>query len=72
MMGGVDDISHLVTHHLKWEFLGIDVANGYTISVIDTIKDMRERLPDATIVAGNVVTASRYDTRTNSCWCRYC
>ena len=57
MMGGVDDISHLVTHHLKWEFLGIDVANGYTISVIDTIKDMRERLPDATIVAGNVVTA---------------
>ena len=28
MMGGVDDISHLVTHHLKWEFLGIDVANG--------------------------------------------
>ena len=57
MMGGVDDISHLVTHHLKWEFLGIDVANGYTISVIDTIKDMRKRLPDATIVAGNVVTA---------------
>ena len=57
MMGGVDDTSHLITHHLKWEFIGIDVANGYTISVVDSIRDMRERLPDATIVVGNVVTA---------------
>ena len=57
MMGGVEDVSHLVIHHLKWEFLGIDVANGYTISVIEAIKDMRQRLPDTTIVAGNVVTA---------------
>ena len=57
MMGGIDDITTLTTHNLKWDFIGIDVANGYTISVIDTIKDMRERLPDATIVAGNVVTA---------------
>ena len=57
MMGGVDDISHLITHHLKWEFIGIDVANGYTISVVDSIRDMRERLPDSTIVVGNVVTA---------------
>jgi GMP reductase len=54
MMGGVD---HLITHHLKWEFIGIDVANGYTISVVDSIRDMRERLPDSTIVVGNVVTA---------------
>ena len=57
MMTGVDDIQHMITHHLKWEFIGIDVANGYTISVIDAIKDIRMRLPDATIVAGNVVTA---------------
>ena len=42
---------------LKWEFIGIDVANGYTISVVDSIRDMRERLPDSTIVVGNVVTA---------------
>ena len=39
------------------KFICIDVANGYTISVIDAIKDIRMRLPDATIVAGNVVTA---------------
>ena len=57
MMSGIDDINHLITHHLKWEFIGIDVANGYTISVIDAIKDIRMRLPEATIVAGNVVTA---------------
>ena len=57
MMSGVDDIQHMITHHLKWEFIGIDVANGYTISVIDAIKDIRMRLPEATIVAGNVVTA---------------
>ena len=57
MMSGVDDIQHLITHHLKWEFIGVDVANGYTISVIDAIKDIRLRVPQATIVAGNVVTA---------------
>ena len=57
MMGGVDDTSHLITNHLKWEFIGIDVANGYTISVVDAIRDMRERLPDSSIVVGNVVTA---------------
>lgn len=57
MMGGVDDTSHLITNHLKWEFIGIDVANGYTISVVNAIRDMRERLPDSTIVVGNVVTA---------------
>ena len=57
MMCGIDEINHLITHHLKWEFIGIDVANGYTISVIDAVKDIRMRLPDATIVAGNVVTA---------------
>ena len=46
MMSGLDEIEHLITHHLKWEFIGIDVANGYTISVIDAIKDIRMRLPN--------------------------
>ena len=57
MMGGLDDIGHLVINHLKWNFIGIDVANGYTISVINAVKDLRTRLPNSTIVAGNVVTA---------------
>ena len=41
MMSGLDDITIMITHHLKWDFIGIDVANGYTISVIDAIKDIR-------------------------------
>ena len=57
MMGGIDDVGDLVINNVKWDFIGIDVANGYTISVIDAIKDIRMRLPEATIVAGNVVTA---------------
>ena len=57
MMGGIDDVGHMVIHHLKWNFVGIDVANGYTISVINAVKDLRLRLPNSIIVAGNVVTA---------------
>jgi len=57
MMAGLDDLTMLTIHNTKWEFIGIDVANGYTISVIDGIKSLREHIPDATIVAGNVVTA---------------
>ena len=57
MMGGIDDVTTMITHNLKWDFIGIDVANGYTISVINAIKDIRSQVPEATIVAGNVVTA---------------
>ena len=57
MMGGIDTVGHMVIHHLKWNFVGIDVANGYTISVINAVKDLRLRLPNSIIVAGNVVTA---------------
>ena len=57
MMGGIDDVGNMVIHHLKWNFVGIDVANGYTISVINAVKDLRLRLPNSIIVAGNVVTA---------------
>ena len=57
MMGGIDDITTLTTHNLKWDFIGIDVANGYTISVIEAVKSLRYHVPDATIVVGNVVTA---------------
>ena len=57
MMTGLDDITSLVINQVKWDMIGIDVANGYTISVIDAVKDIRQRCPEATIVAGNVVTA---------------
>ena len=38
-------------------FVGLDVANGYTINFVESIKQLRDQLPNATIIAGNVVTA---------------
>jgi len=38
-------------------FVGLDVANGYTINFVESIKHLRNYLPNATIIAGNVVTA---------------
>ena len=38
-------------------FIGLDVANGYTINFVDTVKRLSEELPTSTIIAGNVVTA---------------
>ena len=38
-------------------YLCIDVANGYSEKFVDVIKQMREKLPNTTIMAGNVVTA---------------
>ena len=39
-------------------FIGLDVANGYTIRFVDAVKKLRDKCPDATIAAGNVVTAT--------------
>ncbi|MGE4313200.1 MAG: GMP reductase [Pseudobdellovibrionaceae bacterium] len=36
--------------------LCIDVANGYSQHFVDFVKRMRERFPDMTLMAGNVVT----------------
>jgi len=57
MMGGLEDINVLKTNAEMYGFIGIDVANGYTISVIDSLKELREKCPDETIVVGNVVTS---------------
>ena len=40
----------------KLDKLCIDVANGYAQPFVDFVKRMRDRLPDVTIMAGNVVT----------------
>jgi GMP reductase len=40
MMGGLEDIDTLADNNSKWDFMGIDVANGYTISVIDAVKSL--------------------------------
>lgn len=38
-------------------FICLDVANGYTQRFVDCVKILRERYPDKTLMAGNVVTA---------------
>ena len=53
--GGIDDISKLSKANSG--FIGLDVANGYTIKFVDSVKKLRDKCPNATIAAGNVVTA---------------
>ena len=53
--GGIDEIDSL--KEVQSGFIGLDVANGYTIRFVDAVKKLREKCPDATIAAGNVVTA---------------
>jgi IMP dehydrogenase len=40
----------------KADVLAIDTAHGHTTRVIDAIKEIRHRLPDAQLIAGNVAT----------------
>lgn len=37
-------------------FICLDVANGYTVRFINTVTKVREKYPDVTIIAGNVVS----------------
>ena len=53
--GGLDDINRL--SKMSSGFIGLDVANGYTIKFVDAVKKLRDKCPNATIAAGNVVTA---------------
>ena len=53
--GGIDEIDNL--KEVQSGFIGLDVANGYTIRFVDAVKKLRDKCPDATIAAGNVVTA---------------
>ena len=38
------------------QFLCMDVANGYQERFVDRVQEYREKFPDLTIIAGNVVT----------------
>ena len=61
VMGGISDTDIQNTQKIYQSseafFIGLNVANGYTISFVDAVKKMRDLEPDATIIAGNVVTA---------------
>ena len=53
--GGIND-TDLLSKQTS-DFIGLDVANGYTIRFVDAVKKLRDKCPEATIAAGNVVTA---------------
>ena len=52
----ISEIVGILTTFPDVAFVGLDVANGYTINFVEAIKRLREQLYDATIIAGNVVT----------------
>ena len=52
----ISEIIGVVNTFSDIAFAGLDVANGYTINFVNTIKHLREQLPHVTIIAGNVVT----------------
>ena len=52
----ISEIIGVATTFSDIAFIGLDVANGYTINFVDAIKRLRNEIPDATIIAGNVVT----------------
>lgn len=57
---GKNDLDRLLAtlkEHPYIQFICIDVANGYTEYFGDVVATIRERYPDKTIIAGNVVTA---------------
>ena len=51
-----EKIEQIVNAHPKINFLCIDVANGYSEHFVDFVKKIRNKFPDKTIIAGNVVT----------------
>ncbi len=53
--GYMDRVSALVD--AKVDVLVVDTAHGHNIMVIDAVKNIRNKYPDLTIVAGNVATA---------------
>ena len=62
VMSGISDIEireiiGVVNTYPDIAFIGLDVANGYTINFVKVIEDLRKLIPESTIIAGNVVTA---------------
>ena len=54
--GDEQKVQQIIDAHPQLNFLCIDVANGYSEHFVGFVRMMRERFPDKTIIAGNVVT----------------
>lgn len=53
-----DDLIRLdrIVKKTKPAFICLDVANGYTVRFIDTVKKVRDNYPNITLIAGNVAS----------------
>lgn len=51
-----EKLERFINNGRRPERLCIDVANGYSEHFVSYVKRMREKMPDVTIMAGNVVT----------------
>jgi GMP reductase len=51
-----DKLGEVLSRHPGFEFICVDVANGYAEAFVGFVAKVREAFPDKTIVAGNVVT----------------
>jgi GMP reductase len=49
-------LSDIFTSHPQLKFICIDVANGYSEHFVSFVQRTREKYPEKTIIAGNVVT----------------
>ena len=47
---------HAIQKKADFDFICLDVANGYSEHFVDFVKRVRDEFPDKTIMAGNVVT----------------
>ena len=52
-----DRLNKILSEHSFFQFICIDVANGYTENFSHFVSSVREKHPSKTIIAGNVVTA---------------
>lgn len=50
------EIDKIFDYHKNVKFVCIDVANGYTEMFVEACRAFRQKYPDITIIAGNVVT----------------
>ena len=49
-------LDYLLAEYAQLKFICVDVANGYSEHFVHFVKEVRDKHPDKTIMAGNVVT----------------
>ncbi len=52
----IEKLGGILGAHPDLQFICIDVANGYSETFVESVRKIREKYPDKTIAAGNVVT----------------